>query len=303
MRNPLKPSTLVSTGIRQISAPDGKPFYFPDEDGIQRHIEAALFGTEYPPPFPGEFTADTIVDVGAHVGAATRHFHAAYPNARILAFEPNLSSFAMLERNTLMCGGVELVNAALAPLAGHGSLFLGRSSSMQASLVPNEENLAQHVEVACLQADTALASRDISQISILKLDTEGSELPILSALERYLPHIKVIYLEFHSEQHRLMADELLKSRFTLFHAIVTRPDRGTVGYIAKDELARMQATTKRSRHVFPKHLGPGASPPRKESIQGGAMHVVIEGKRLSPCRPFSPTDGSGANNRNPLQLQ
>lgn len=254
MGRSLRPSALVRAGVREIAGPDGSPFIFPDEDGAQRHIESALYGAEYPPVFPGEFIADTIIDIGAHAGAAARHFRATYRNARIVAFEPNPFAFAFLQANLKDDPKTELVMAALGSFSGKATLFEGRSSSMQDSLLHNEENVDEQLEVDCLHAGHALSAREIDQISILKVDTEGSELQILKALESYLPRTKAIYLEFHSEQHRLMFDQMLKDGFVLFHATVSRPDRGTVGYIAKNALAELQTMTKRSRHVFPKPL-------------------------------------------------
>ena len=37
---------------------------------------------------------------------------------------------------------------------------------------------------------------DIKEISILKIDTEGCEVDILSSIENYLQNIDVIYLEY-----------------------------------------------------------------------------------------------------------
>jgi hypothetical protein len=50
----------------EISGPDGRPFYYLDELGIKPYVESALFGVDYPDPFPGEYRADIVVDI-AHI--------------------------------------------------------------------------------------------------------------------------------------------------------------------------------------------------------------------------------------------
>jgi predicted O-methyltransferase YrrM len=42
----------------------------------------------------------TIVDAGAHIGGSVLWFTSRYPNARIIAIEPRLATFALLRENT-----------------------------------------------------------------------------------------------------------------------------------------------------------------------------------------------------------
>jgi FkbM family methyltransferase len=238
--------------VRQITGPDGRPFIFPDENGIQPYIEAVLFGTDYPEPFPGEYSAETIIDIGAHIGSATRLFKHRYPTARVLAFEPNPTSFALLQQNLRGLSNVELVRTALSDTTGRAALFFGRYSSMQASLLPNEENTGENVKVHCINAADALASHSIRRISIIKLDAEGYEIPIMKALGNFLADTELIYLEYHSEADRLALDNMLKDDYVLFHAQVIEPHRGTIAFIANNLLSRLQLSSKRPRYAFPK---------------------------------------------------
>jgi hypothetical protein len=92
----------------------------------------------------------------------------------------------------------------------------------------------------------------VSCISILKLDTEGCEVPILTALQNYLPQTEVIYLEYHSEFDRRRIDSMLDRTHVLFHAAVFEPHRGTIGYIAADVLDKLHRASSRPRYAFPK---------------------------------------------------
>jgi FkbM family methyltransferase len=240
------------TRICEMNGPDGRLFVYPDELGIRPYVESALFGTDYPDPFPGEYIAKTIIDIGAHVGSATRMFKSRYPTARIVAFEPNPYCFAILERNLCGIADVQLIKAGLSDLNGTAKLFSGRYSSMQASMMPNEENTTEYTEVECIDAAEALASRGVENASVVKLDAEGYELRILKALGRYVGSADLIYLEYHSERDRHAIDQLLSHGHIMFHANVIEPHRGTVAYIAEEILDKLQKQSKKPQYAFPK---------------------------------------------------
>ncbi len=65
------------------------------------------------------FEPDVIYDIGADVGSITFHAHKLYPNAKIVAVEPNPWSFPRLEKNA---DGVENVIPVRAAI-GQGQLY------------------------------------------------------------------------------------------------------------------------------------------------------------------------------------
>jgi hypothetical protein len=123
---------------------------------------------------------------------------------------------------------------------------------MQASMVPNEENTAEYVQVDCMNAAEALASLGVERVSILKLDTEGYEIRILKALGHFARSPDIIYLEYHSESDRRAIDDFFGQGYIMFHAHVIEPHRGTGAYIAENALARLQTLTKKPQYAFPK---------------------------------------------------
>lgn len=66
-----------------------------------------------------------IIDAGSNIGLATLYFKRRYPGARVVAFEPEPTAFALLETNVRNndLRDVELVNAALGGKRGHVALF------------------------------------------------------------------------------------------------------------------------------------------------------------------------------------
>lgn len=242
----------------------GKPVLYPDDPGLAEQVQRTLHGEEYPCVFPDAFHPETIVDVGAHVGSAALFFRHAYPKARIIAFEPNPGSFALLERNTANEDRLEVHPLAIGAEDGEATLFAGRHSSMQASLVPSEENAADGVRIQVRAISRLLAELGVQRISVLKVDTEGMELPILRALGAALTDVDVVYLEYHSEADRRAIDELLGEHHLLFASRASEPDRGTVTYARRESLARWREETKTARYSFPK--GDARVPPRLSVI-------------------------------------
>ena len=55
----------------------------------------------------------TILDAGANMGVTTKYYKKKYPNAHIIAIEPNPKTFKILEKNTRHLDNVQLLNKAL----------------------------------------------------------------------------------------------------------------------------------------------------------------------------------------------
>ena len=118
--------------------------------------------------------------------------------------------------------------------AGHLKLFRSRWDPMTASTFSSAENSKAFDVVEIRQAACVLSELGITSIDILKIDTEGCELPLLIDLGKFIPGVKIIYLEYHSEGDRLRIDELLSPTHVLAFAAVRHPHRGDVCYVHRD---------------------------------------------------------------------
>jgi hypothetical protein len=78
---------------------------------------------------------------------------------------------------------------------------------------------------------------DLRGTKILKIDTEGSEIPILQSIGERVQDIDFILIEYHSEADRRAIDALLRGH-TLFGARVARPGLGTLKYLHPRWLSR-----------------------------------------------------------------
>ena len=194
-----------------------------------------LQGTSYPQlPFP--ITPKTIVDIGANVGAASLYFAVKYPGAKIFAFEPSSTSFDLLLHNTAAFPKISCFPFGLHNENQMAVLFPGKIDSVTDSLVGSNLNSDEETEVELRAASDVVDELGLGTIDILKIDTEGNELPILESLALMIEKISVVYLEFHNADDRLEIDRMLDPTHLLFFGRVTSPHRGELCYAHRESI-------------------------------------------------------------------
>jgi FkbM family methyltransferase len=148
------------------------------------------FATDNPRP--------VILDCGSNIGMAILFFKALYPDCEITAFEPAPWACAAIEETIAANGlqGVTLHNAALAETDGALELFHDPAHPGSAVMSVFEDRMpGEKVSVPAVRL-----SRYISApIDFLKLDVEGSELPVLRDLvaSGTISRIGQMVIEFH----------------------------------------------------------------------------------------------------------
>jgi FkbM family methyltransferase len=206
-------------------------FRFPESGNARDHMMAIFGGREYPLLEIPDFVPHNIVDIGANVGATVVYFASNYPDASVFCYEPSPANFDFLVKNVAGFSNVFPFNYGLFDRDLKVPLYQGSSQCLQHSIYRSVET-GNGYEVAELRpASNELIARDITP-SILKIDTEGCELPILKDIADCLPRVDVIYIEYHSERDRLAIDRLLEQHFSLAHANATLIHRGSNVYIS-----------------------------------------------------------------------
>jgi FkbM family methyltransferase len=223
---------------------DGKETVFRFFESSRTLITKILTGETYP-IIPFIEGVRTIFDVGASVGAAGVFLHSQYPDANIWAFEPHDGSFGLLKTNTVGIGKIRTFNIGLYDRRTEGTLNISKYDYPTNSIGTCVYNSETSETVNLENAGDFAKSQGIEDIDILKLDTEGCELPILrSLLPGYSP--RVIYLEYHSEKDRLEIDRMLGNDYILYFGAIPYPHRGELCYVAKsaipadDKLMRLE---------------------------------------------------------------
>lgn len=214
---------------------------YPHTPGILPYLHGVLAGGEYPLLAQPDYQARVIVDVGAHVGCAALYFATSYPRAAVYSFEPAQASYRFLEENCRQLPNIRCFPYGLHERDGTLPLRYGATSSMQNSLSISPDTRAEGETVDLRRASAELRRLGLSEVSILKVDTEGCELPILRDLGEWLPRTDILYLEYHSEEDRRALDELLAPHFHLCRARADRVHRGSNVYAARRLIERFPA--------------------------------------------------------------
>jgi FkbM family methyltransferase len=149
------------------------------------------------------FASDTakpvILDCGSNIGMAILFFKALYPDCEITAFEPAPWACAAIEE-TLAANdlrGVTLHNAALAETDGTLELFHDPKHPGSAVMSVYEDRMpGEKVSVPAVRLSHYIGG---TPIDFLKLDVEGSELPVLRDLvaSGTIAQIRQMVIEFH----------------------------------------------------------------------------------------------------------
>ncbi len=113
----------------------------------------------------------------------------------------------------------------------HSPQFGFAASSSQKTRDHN--NVFEDVEIKAAYSELA----GLGPISILKIDTEGHELPIVQSLRPLLPNVSLLFLEVHSDLHRVYLDALLYEQFTLFFSRSDMAHRYCLAYVNKQALS------------------------------------------------------------------
>ncbi len=164
--------------------------------------------------FETDLVAPLIIDAGAHIGLATLYFKYLYPQAKILAFEPNLKNFSLLENNIAQnhLTDVTLIPKALHKHQGKATFYadktdfswLSTSSFHQKAWDGSQQTQALTVETVRLGSYL----QQFSQIDFLKMDIEGAETMVLLSLGEEIKKIKQLIFEFHPTKDQRLKELL-----------------------------------------------------------------------------------------------
>jgi FkbM family methyltransferase len=183
------------------------------------HVQKVL-GGEYDVPY--EHGAPMILDIGANVGSFAAWALQRWPGAHVHCYEPLPDNFVFLKRNL---GSLEGTSVSLNNFAVGDPklkrLLLGLNNCGEASFYDVGEQSMEAVEVE------TRAPSVLPKAHIVKIDTEGSEVDILSRMTPL--DFDVLMVEYHSEANRRKVEKL-PGNFFLVGGEIRGVHRGTLKY-------------------------------------------------------------------------
>lgn len=136
-----------------------------------------------------------IIDCGANIGLSTIYFKNKFPNAKIIAIEPEKSNFLLLEKNTKEYNDVFCVKYGVWNKSTN--LIINNKYGKWGFMVEEVEHQSENT-IPAISIDEIMEKFDINEIDILKIDIEGSEKNLFeSNFECWLSKTKVLIIELH----------------------------------------------------------------------------------------------------------
>jgi FkbM family methyltransferase len=149
-------------------------------DATTAHYEAILAAGRIP----------VVVDAGAFIGAASLWFHCRFPQAHVVALEPQPDNFSLLERNLAGRRCFTAIQAAVGSAPGHVELAdSGDLWGTQTHRSPDG--------VAVMTMNEAFAQIPEGEPFLAKVNIEGFERDLFSDGLDWLDRIAVLFIEPH----------------------------------------------------------------------------------------------------------
>jgi len=138
-----------------------------------------------------------IYDVGANIGLSCLYFKSLYPNAKIIAFEPDPEIVEILRSNLERNGFSDVLIINKAAWIHDGSIEFGCEGADGSSIFYEGE---KRVLVQCVRLREFIEKEQY--IDLLKMDIEGAEIEVLNDCKDVLDRVENVFVEYHSWNKR-----------------------------------------------------------------------------------------------------
>lgn len=162
-----------------------------------------------------DFTPNFIIDAGANIGLASVYFKNAYPNATIVAIEPETENFNNCLKNTEKYSNIHAKKCGLWYRNTFTKAIDKYNLGKWGIVIEECEDDGSDNITATITVNDIMKEFNVSRIDLFKIDIETAEKPLFATnYEKWLPITKVIVIELH--------DRLLEGcAKTFFEAINT----------------------------------------------------------------------------------
>jgi FkbM family methyltransferase len=204
-----------------------------------------------------EIPARFVLDLGANAGYSSAYFLSCFPQATVLAVEPDPSNFAMCRQNLAPYGKrARLVQGAAWSRRGMLALSRGtfRDGRQWATAVRESSDPAEAV-VEAWDVPSLLELAGFSHIDLLKVDIEGSEVTLFSEnAGSWIPAVRNLCIELHGQACREALDGALAVIALIDRAKANSRSSGTS--VRKPSSTHPHLDANRTRHPIARQHHP-----------------------------------------------
>ena len=169
----------------------GESTSYSDKTGLLHSLKEIFRDEVY--KFKAKSDRPRIIDAGANIGLSVRYFKYHYPNADVVAYEPDPEIFELLKKNVGSMPGVDLRNAAA--WTENTTLTFYSEGSLAGSTEIDFLGQQRSVTVPAQRLKDELS---LKPVDFLKIDIEGAENSVLFDIEDQLENVDQLFFEYHS---------------------------------------------------------------------------------------------------------
>ncbi|MDR3133656.1 MAG: FkbM family methyltransferase [Prevotellaceae bacterium] len=153
---------------------------------------------------------EIIFDCGANIGLTTVFYANRFPEAKIIAVEPEAANFELLKKNTSSYPNVRLYQAGLWNKTT--SLKIEDRGYGAWGFMVSETPEGSPGAIKALSIPELMQQQPCEKIDILKIDIEGSEKELFeSNYDAWLPKVKTLVIELHDRMREGAALSFFKA--------------------------------------------------------------------------------------------
>lgn len=186
--------TKPKNSVLTLELQDKHKLYIRKNTSDEGVLYQCFINKEY--DIPMDKTPKTIIDLGANTGFSSVFFKNKYPEAKIVAVEPEKSNYDLLVKNITNLDNVFAYNAAIWHRQAH--LTIEDKGWGHWGYVVNEVDEHTKDAIKAISIDQLMEDHAIERIDLLKVDIEGSEKDLFSTgYEKWLAKTDLIVIELH----------------------------------------------------------------------------------------------------------
>ncbi|HXQ69589.1 MAG TPA: FkbM family methyltransferase [Pyrinomonadaceae bacterium] len=157
----------------------------------------------------------TVIDLGANIGLASRYFADHFPNCKILAVEPNPSTYEILLLNVDRLVANGRCRTLRAAVWGSEKTLTGEAvddpDHFSAFAVHETVAASGEESIAGWPMSKLIADSGFERVDLLKVDIEGAEVELFKGNVDWLQQVRTIAIEFHDNSREECGfDDLMK---------------------------------------------------------------------------------------------
>lgn len=212
-----RPNKEIKVKLKELE----KPVFLRNNTSDITVFYQVFFLNSYNFNYPSQ--VDVIIDCGANIGMSSIFFHLRFPQALILALEPEESNYNMLVKNCSYYQNIITLKAGIWNKNTKLQLVNKSNEPWEMQVEENQNDSIKDVEAVSISY--LLQKFNLPKIDILKIDIEGSEKELFEFdSEKWLPHTRIICIELHDHMRKGAAQSFFRAIDKYEYTMVKRKE-------------------------------------------------------------------------------